>query len=210
MKEEKEYREIDGLMYMVSEEDNGIIITSYDGISPEVQVPEFIDELPVVGTGFASFCENHNLESVILPENMKFLAPWAFIDCIGLTSVTFGSNLESIGASSFAQCMMIENIVIPKKVTEIDVEMFMNCTSLSGISIPEGVTTIMKFAFKECTALTNLDIPNSIRWIDDMAFTGCKALENVSYRGENYSYNAVTDTLQEEFFHAIKWYNIHL
>jgi len=210
MEEEKEYKGIKGLMYKVSEENNGIIITSYDGTSPEIQVPEIIDELPVIGTGFATFCEKNSLESVILPKNMKFLAPWAFIDCKGLTSVTFGKNLESIGYASFAQCIKIESVVIPKKITTIDMEMFMNCSSLSSISIPDGVTTIIKSAFDGCTALTSIDIPDSIQWIDEMAFTGCKALTNVSYRGEKYSYNAATDTVQEEFFFAIKWYNAHL
>lgn len=102
-------------------------------------------------TTYSSMAENSNIETIIIPDKIKF-----------------------IGEQSFEKCKKLKKVVIGKDVTKICDEAFYDCTSLETIVLPNKLERIDRWAFKNCKALKKLSIPSSVHYIDPLAFEGCK------------------------------------
>jgi hypothetical protein len=94
---------------------DGFIITAYTGKDTEVQIPEQINGIPVVGIGYSAFVRND------------------------LTKVTIPDSVTSIGRSAFFGAHL-EDIVIPNNVRFIDQDAFLLTSGLLTITIPADVT----------------------------------------------------------------------
>jgi len=81
-----------------------------------------------------------------IPDNVTFLANYAFSDSSNLTSIN-----------------------IPDSVTRIGFGVFQKCSSLTSLRIPANVTTIDSYAFDNCYNLTSIevDLSNSVYASED-------------------------------------------
>ena len=118
--------------------------------------------------------------SVVLPESITDIAPFAFMDCKALESVELSDNIQQIDNKAFSDCTALKSITIPSSVKYIGAWAFENCTSLTDVTISDGVEYIYNGAFHNCKSLKNITIPNSIIEIGAQSFMGCSGLSDIS------------------------------
>ncbi len=99
-----------------------------------IVIPATHEGKPVTDIAMEAFWGTRRIEGITLPNSIKTIGEWAFVDCASLT-----------------------NINIPDSVTSIGYEAFYACTSLTSITIPDSVTSIGSSAFGDCTKLTSIN-----------------------------------------------------
>jgi hypothetical protein len=79
-----------------------------------------------IGEGYTktleyAFCENYNLETVVLPRSLVEIGGGTFENCINLTSISIrpDSKLRIIGRYSFNECYKLGFFIIPPLVESI-------------------------------------------------------------------------------------------
>ncbi len=98
-------------------------------------------------------CSYSNLETVVIPSNIKSVSWFSFHNCKKLTGVQWHDG-----------------------ITNLDNGAFQGCTALKNIRLPKSLQTISGGAFEKCTNLNfgKLVLPDRLQWIGDEAFRGTK------------------------------------
>lgn len=151
----------------------GNILISYKGNGGFVQIPDGI-------AGIAdAFYSDSSVETVVIPDSVKYIGEYAFESCSELRCVIFGDQLETIGNEAFYDCGKITTLFLPNTLKKIDDSAFEHCSSLSLICLPEGLETIGSYSFTSCSSLETVILPNSLRAVGNNAFINCTELKNV-------------------------------
>lgn len=129
----------------------------------------------------AAFYGCTNLESLIIPGNIKTIPDLCFNNCKNLKRLTLEEGVESIGISAFGFCENLESVNLPNSLKEIKTGAFSSCSSLSTITIPENVKIIKKRTFDSCSSLSNVEIENGVEAIEELAFIGCYSLKSIHF-----------------------------
>ena len=74
--------------------DSGITITGYEGTSSVVNIPSKINGIDVVAIGENAFLDCGIIESIIIPESVKRIGNYAFLNCTNLKSVRLHRGLS--------------------------------------------------------------------------------------------------------------------
>ena len=90
--------------------DSGVRIIRYQGLSSEVQVPDYIENAPVTVVGKKAFLSKKNLRRVTLPDTVEELEDWAFAYCNGLIQVTLPRKHIRFGRAVFLECSCLQQI----------------------------------------------------------------------------------------------------
>lgn len=98
-------------------------------------------------------CSSSNLETVVIPENVKAVSWFSFYNCSKLTQVKWHDGINNLDNGAFA-----------------------SCTALKKLQLPKSLQTICGGAFEKCVNLDfgNLVLPDRLQWIGDGAFQGTK------------------------------------
>jgi uncharacterized repeat protein (TIGR02543 family) len=179
----------DGLLFSptIYEGKQGYVVSGYEGKSGSITIPSNFNSLNVIGIQQWAFCfnclsggggERTLIESVIIPETVKYIGAGAFalnqlstvsipnsVISIGeaafygnkLTSISIPEEIEMITSGAFAY-NLLESISLPNNLKKIGIN-----TSISE----GGVANIGPF---ENNKLTSLLIPNSVIEIGLRAF----------------------------------------
>lgn len=134
----------------------------------------------VTHIGLCAFRNCGNLESIILPNSVKWIRESAFENCGNLESITIPNGLITIRSNAFSSCKSLKSITIPDGVTTIDNETFRGCSSLESVSLGNGLTNIGYSAFRGCSSLKSVTIPDNVTTVAESAFNTCKMLESVT------------------------------
>ena len=94
--------------YELNTDGTGVVIQGYLGKDAEVIIPAIIKTFPVVAIGENAF-KNSNLESIIIPDNVKSIEKYAFYGCESLKTVIIGNGVESIGDNAFKGCKSLSD-----------------------------------------------------------------------------------------------------
>jgi len=94
-----------------------------------------------------SSCSFTNLETVVLPNNIKKIGRDNFCFCEKLKKIKWSKNLKTIEASAFEYCYSLKKIKFPNKLKEIEMDAFKHCDNLKSITFPKGIVKIEKNAF---------------------------------------------------------------
>ncbi len=113
-----------------------IEITKFTGTSKDIVIPNEIDGHSVMIIGEKAFEGNENIQSLVIPENLKWIKESAFSDCKNLSKVTFEGNstLYELSEDCFYQTNISE-ITIPETCAIVDRASFLCCYNLKKLTI---------------------------------------------------------------------------
>ena len=167
--------------------ENGDIryLMGYIGSETELILPENCN-----GKNYAiykdAFYYCTNLTSIIIPNGVTNIGPYAFDGCSNLTSIIIPDSVASIEKHTFYNCKSLTSVTIGNGVTNIGDKAFFNCINLTSVTLGNSVKSIDDFAFWCCSNLTSITIPDSITSIASTAFTGCENLAYNEYENGYY------------------------
>ena len=119
-----------------------------------------------------------NVLVAILPETLKEIGMWAFVDCANLSQVNLPSGLEKIGSRAFFGTAL-ESVVIPDSVTDLGGEAFSSITTLEEAVVGNFGTTYPSGLFRWCSNLRSVTINEGNTYLGSYTFEGCRALTEV-------------------------------
>ena len=191
--------------------EGGISIREYIGSDKTVVIPSKIDGQAVTMIAGGAFVGT-SIESVVIPDSVKFVVARAFYGCDQLKTVDFGDGIIEIQEEAFRECTALESIILPKNLETIGEGAFYGCTSATEIYIPktltnwsgeyshptfyestaletltieDGLSVLGEYgSFSWASSLKNLVIPASVKKIGDSVFHGATALESVTFLGD--------------------------
>lgn len=68
-----------------------------------------------------------NIETIVLPDSVKFIDEYAFCNCKKLKEIKLGNNIKAIGKEAFKNCESLLKIRIPNSVCSIEKDAFEGC-----------------------------------------------------------------------------------
>lgn len=92
--------------------EDGVTITGYSGTDTEVDIPETIEDKPVVAIGQQAFEKNDTMTHVTIPESVTSIGVYAFHSCTALTEISLPAQTATIQAAAFYNCTSLERIAI--------------------------------------------------------------------------------------------------
>lgn len=130
--------------------------------------------------------------SVVIPDGVKTIEPYAFFGSSTLESVKAPDSLYSIGGAAFKECSNLKEVELPNGLLILEPEAFAKCASLTEIVIPESVVEIKDSLFEDDCALKVVHIMGRIRAVGARAFKNCSLLEktNLSATTTNLGFSA--------------------
>ena len=150
----------------------------YNGSLREVTIPADSKLKTIPSRAFEG---NGSLSKLsILGDSITTIADVAFRQC-QLDTLILPPNLKSISTLSFGYCLGLKYVAMPNSLTEVPANAFVGCTSLNDVQFPTKLTHIGHHAFADCTGLSNVDIPGLVTSIGDYAFKGCNVNQVHSY-----------------------------
>ena len=145
-----------------------------------IVIPSEYNNLPVTIIGKSAFVNHYQqkkvLESIVIPETVTEIGPWAFSACDALKEINIPSSVTKIGENAFRLCSSLEKIVIPDSVTELESKAFMKCTSLYEVVLSDNIEIINDSTFFECRNLRKINLPKNLKEIGYRAFASCADL----------------------------------
>lgn len=118
----------------------------------------------------AASCQRSGIQTVIIPDNIKYIPANAFEMCTDLNEIQWGKSVAVIGPWAFSRCYALKNVNIPKSVRLIGNYAFSHCDSLKKIVIPEGVRRMGIGVFKWTKSLKKITLPESLLYIGSETF----------------------------------------
>lgn len=190
-----------GIEYFIKNEEVVITGSKFSLQLKDIVIPDYIEDYPVVGIEAYAFREHTTpIESIKLPNTLKWIGHHAFYDqsklktieipnsvtymgsyvfgkCISLEDVKLSSSLKTIPESCFSDTV-IKIIYIPESVETIESEAFAR-SKIKDIEFSKGLKKLGDNVFLGCNNLVKINLPEGLEKIES-SFWGCKSLETVS------------------------------
>ena len=128
---------------------NGLGLDNYRGGDKDVQIPNFIGIFPVISIEGGCFEDNETIETVVIPNNVKYIEAFAFEECVNLKSVE-ASRIKFIGEYAFSDDIKLERVELGENVQTIETLAFAGCHALTYIPSGSSLKEIGGGAFSEC------------------------------------------------------------
>lgn len=151
-----------------------ISIVEYLGSDKDLEIPNQIEGIDVVGLEAFSF-RDKGLESVILPEKLRFIANEAFSKN-QLETIDIPDSVITIGVLAFMN-NKLKSVSLPKNLKDIERRSFSG-NQIEEIDIPYGVKKIQSNAFTS-NQLKSVEIPETVDQVENSAFSSNDSLSDV-------------------------------
>ena len=112
-----------------------------------LELPSSVDGVRVRRLASYAMVSYTYLDTLILPDSIETVEPYAFYDKVHLRSTNLPRGLAVIPEGMFSRCIGLTGIVIPDSVREIHDEAFYQCSNLDTVVIPDSVARIGRCAF---------------------------------------------------------------
>ncbi|MCR5456834.1 MAG: leucine-rich repeat protein [Clostridiales bacterium] len=137
---------------------DGWSVYECDKKATNINIPDTIEGVAVYKVENGTFKDCLNLDSVQLPNGLKYISDEAFYNCQSLKEIVIPDSVRLIGDSAFSNCTKLKNVVIPNSVTSIGDFAFDTCSNLLSISIPQSVTSIGFRVVGNCNKLSSISV----------------------------------------------------
>lgn len=168
--------------------DDGNCLISTDGVLLMGNADSVIPADGSVHTiGMDAFRASEELQTVTIPNSVKVIEDYAFLECTGLAQVDFGTGLTRIGLGAFQGCTSLKKVQLPDSLTEIGTCAFSGCPMLDEVNFPEDLESLGSWAFAG-TAIRSVSLSRTVEFVGINPFRGCRDLVSISvnYRNRNY------------------------
>ncbi|MBR4626660.1 MAG: leucine-rich repeat domain-containing protein [Ruminococcus sp.] len=159
--------------------DGEVTVTGYTGAPEIIEIPQFIEGIPVTSVRDNAFYCCTSLRKMILPDTVRNMGHHCFYGCTGLEEITLPARLSELGMGCFEGCAMLKKVQLPDTLTVIPDSCFRRCSSLTTVIIPQNVTDIEKFCFCACTSLYYVSFGGRLKTVGTGAFYQCTVLDTV-------------------------------
>ena len=142
-----------------------------------------------VGIGDLAINECANLESIIIPDSVKYIGQGGVIRCPKLTNIVIPAGVKKIESYSFTDCPALASITVQKGnsvyhsegncLIETESKTLLTGCKSSVIPTDDSVNRIGIAAFMGCEGLTSIDLPANVRCIAEGAFMRCGNLSSI-------------------------------
>ncbi|MBQ8720016.1 MAG: leucine-rich repeat protein [Clostridia bacterium] len=119
------------------------------------------------------YIENTQIKSIVIPNSITEIKPYAFSGIAGLESVTIPDTVTAIGNSAFAGTT-VSTVVMSGNIESIGAYAFSG-TDITSITLTSTLKTIGQYAFSG-TDLTKVVVPDSVLEIGIGVFANCTKL----------------------------------
>ncbi len=178
-----------------TQKDGTVVITGYKGWELEVEIPEFIDGVPVSAIGDDAFSAvdkaisewqrelRRNITAICCPNSIAWIGDRAFYHCTSLHSIAFDEespiDLRRLGTAAFAGCTHFSIGCVPWGTRTIHSSCFDGCQYADVADLAGTVGIIGPNTFRNCTNLKRVSLYEGITLVSTFAFEGCTQLEYV-------------------------------
>lgn len=184
---EENQLEKDGIIYEIIDDNPGEVMVYYCQESEsKVVIPSQVEDsdtgevYTVTKISESAFCQNEDMEEVVIPDTVKVIEKEAFLYCTCIKNIEMPKKMEEIGEGAFFGCEALKEIRIPEGIEVIHTDVFSNCYVLSQVEFPSTLKEIEDESFWYC-AIKDLEIPEGVEKIGSKAFYSCTELESVSF-----------------------------
>jgi len=125
---------------------------------------------------YAGAPENDEFKAC-MPDTLKYIATYAFTDCVGLTTVDLGAGVETIASLAFVNCKSLTKIDLGTSLLNLEEGAFYNCQALNDLVVPDSTEKIGNNVFFECKSLSKVSLGKGLKSIGYYAFYGTAIME---------------------------------
>src|SRR5690554_3918555 len=101
-----------GITYMYEITKEGIVLNFAMGdIKGHLEIPSYIDEIPVIKLGDMLFHNNIHIDSLVLPQKLKYIGDMAFYKSRSIKNVSIPKSVETIGTAAFSELIWTKTIL---------------------------------------------------------------------------------------------------
>lgn len=91
---------------------NGVSINRYRGIATIVNIPETIEEKPVIAIERKAFLSCKTIREIVLPDTIEEIGDWAFAHAEQLRTITIPNHALTHGKELFLGCVRLKEILV--------------------------------------------------------------------------------------------------
>lgn len=106
------------------------VAAGYEGT---LEIPAYIDGLPVRKIGEAAFIQCTKLTGVSIPATVREIGDRAFADCWQLTDVAFAPGVSRVGNGAFSNCISLATLDFPATLSRLGAGCFQGCVDLRDV-----------------------------------------------------------------------------
>ena len=162
---------------------NFVNISSYMFVGSSIEyitIPKNIQRIS------SSAFENTKIRSVEFEEGSALteIGESAFKGCSDLESFVIPANVKTIRKSAFRGCSKLKSLVIPSKVSTIEEDAFSDCANLKNVTFEKGSELWYLNRIFVNTPITELTV-KSVSGINSDAFSNSSTLKTIRFENDN-------------------------
>ena len=162
--------EIDGLLY--TEVKGEVVCSCVDKSLKKVNILDFTTAINHKGF------ENSSVETVDLPEGLKYISFEAFKNCKNLIHINVPKNVLLIDNFAFEGCTKMVSTKVYGR-TRLGNSLYVGCTNLKSALLDNFIGELGINTFKGCENLEVVRLSENVSYINDGAFSYCNKLQTI-------------------------------
>ena len=172
-----------------------IAISSAKSIGSTLEIPSAIDGMPVTAVDIYAF-ECCDMTTIVFPDTITEIGPYAFSMCKKLESVTFPDSIKKVSFQAFKDCPALKTINFPDHLVETGDYTFENTPWLDAQRQKDPLVVVNGALIDGRTCQGKVTIPNGVKYVASGAFSKNENVTSVVFPA------SVTNEQENTFFYC--------